>query len=72
MVILSHNMLMQGGYYLFHWTKVRCDQIVTQSEIVATLALGLRPRQGSCEVAGLEVDPGVTSHAPGSAKGVRE
>ncbi len=39
---------------------------------VATLALGLRPRQGSCEVAGLEVDPGVTSHAPGSAKGVRE
>jgi hypothetical protein len=35
---------------------------------VATLAFGLRPRQGGCEVAGLEVDPGVTSHAPGSAK----
>ncbi len=36
--------------------------------IVATLAFGLRPRQGGCEVAGLEVDPRVTSHAPGSAK----
>jgi hypothetical protein len=36
--------------------------------VVATLAFGLRPRQGGCEVAGLEVDPGVTSHAPGSAK----
>jgi hypothetical protein len=35
---------------------------------VATLAFGLRPRQGGCEVAGLEVDPGVTAHAPGSAK----
>jgi len=35
---------------------------------VATLAFGLRPRQGGCEVAGLEVDLGVTSHAPGSAK----
>jgi hypothetical protein len=36
--------------------------------IVATLAFGLRPRQGGCEITGLEVDPGVTSHAPGSAK----
>jgi hypothetical protein len=35
---------------------------------VATLAFGLRPRQGGCEVAGLEVDPGVTSHAPESVK----
>jgi len=35
---------------------------------VATLAFGLRPRQGGCEVAGLEVDPEVTSHASGSAK----
>jgi hypothetical protein len=38
------------------------------SIFVATLAFGLRPRQRGCEVAGLEVDPGVTSHAPGSAK----
>jgi hypothetical protein len=35
---------------------------------VATLAFGLRPRQGGCEVAGLKVDPRVTSHAPGSVK----
>jgi hypothetical protein len=35
--------------------------------IVATLAFGLQPRQGGCEVAGLEVDSRVTSHAPGSA-----
>jgi hypothetical protein len=40
--------------------------------IVATLALGSRPRQGNCKVVGLVVDPGVTSHAPGSAKSVRE
>jgi len=32
-------------------------------------SLGLRPRQGGgCKVAGLVVDSGVTSHAPGSAK----
>ncbi len=40
--------------------------------VVATLAFGSRPRQGGCKVAGLIVDPGVTSHAPGSAKSVRE
>jgi hypothetical protein len=34
---------------------------------IATLAFGLRPRQGGWGVVGLEVDPGVTSHAPGSA-----
>jgi hypothetical protein len=34
---------------------------------VATLAFGLRPRQGGCEVAGLDIDPVVTSHAPGNA-----
>jgi hypothetical protein len=39
---------------------------------VATLAFGSQPRQGGCKVAGLIVDPGVTSHAPGSAKSVRE
>jgi hypothetical protein len=38
---------------------------------VATLAFGLRLRQGSWEVAGLEVDPRVTSHAPGSAKSAK-
>jgi hypothetical protein len=40
-------------------------------KLVATLAFGLRPRQGGCEVAGLEVDPRVTSHAPGSAKSAK-
>jgi hypothetical protein len=40
--------------------------------VVATLAFGWRLRQGGWEVAGLEVDPRVTSHAPGSAKSVRE
>jgi hypothetical protein len=39
---------------------------------VATLAFGSRPRQGGCKVTGLIVDLGVTSHAPGSAKSVRE
>jgi len=39
--------------------------------IVATLAFGLRLRQGGWEVAGLEVDPRVTSHAPGSAKSAK-
>jgi hypothetical protein len=39
---------------------------------VATLALGLRPRQGGCKVAGQEGHLGVTSHVPGSAKSVRE
>jgi len=40
--------------------------------IVTTLTLGSQPRQGGCKVAGLVVDPRVTSHAPGSAKSVRE
>jgi len=42
-----------------------------QAAFVATLAFGLRPMQGGCEVAGLEVDPRVTSHAPGSAKSAK-
>jgi hypothetical protein len=41
---------------------------LSETIVVATLAFGLRSRQGGCEVAGLEVDPGLTSHAPGSAK----
>jgi hypothetical protein len=40
--------------------------------LVATLALGLRPRQGGCKVAGQERSPGVTSHALGSVRSVRE
>ncbi len=39
---------------------------------IATLTLGSQPRQGGCKVAGQEGDPGVTSHAPESAKSVRE
>ncbi len=42
-----------------------------QAAFVATLTFGLRPMQRGCEVAGLEVDPGVTSHAPGSAKSAK-
>jgi hypothetical protein len=34
--------------------------------------LGSRPRQGSWKVAGQEGDPRITSHAPESAKSVRE
>ncbi len=37
----------------------------------ATLAFGLRPRQGGCEVVVLEVDSGITSHAPGSVKSTK-
>ncbi len=40
--------------------------------LVATLTFGSRPKQGGCKGAGLIVDPGVTSHAPESAKSVRE
>jgi hypothetical protein len=25
---------MQGGYYLFHWMKVRCDQVIAHGEIL--------------------------------------
>jgi hypothetical protein len=35
---------------------------------VATLALGSRPRQGLAKSVGQEGSPGVTFHAPGSAK----
>jgi len=38
---------------------------------VATLTFGLRPRQRGCKVASLVVDPGGTSHAPGSAKSAK-
>jgi hypothetical protein len=43
-----------------------------QTHFVATLALGSRPRQGGYKVMGQEGGPRVTSHAPGSAKSVRE
>jgi hypothetical protein len=35
-------------------------------------SFGLATKARGCKVAGLIVDPGVTSHAPGSAKSVRE
>jgi hypothetical protein len=38
------------------------------SKVVATLALGSRPRQRGCKVVGQEKDPRVTSHIPRSAK----
>ncbi len=44
------------------------DFVHRYANIVATLAFGLRRRQQGCKVAGLDIDPGVTSHAPGSAK----
>jgi hypothetical protein len=30
-------MSVQGGYYLFHWMKVKCDQVVFQCEILTTI-----------------------------------
>jgi hypothetical protein len=57
-IVWKENSKCQWGHWPF----------LLVGESVATLAFGLRPRQGGCEVAGLEVDPGVTSHAPGSAK----
>ncbi len=35
MVIPCHSMSMQGVYYLFHWMKVKCNQVVVQGEILA-------------------------------------
>jgi hypothetical protein len=35
-------------------------------------SLGFTTEARGCKVAGQEKDPGVTSHAPGSAKSVRE
>jgi len=44
--------------------QLRCDLYNCRNP-----SLGLRPRQGGvCKVAGLVVDSGVTSHAPGNAK----
>jgi hypothetical protein len=42
-----------------------------QGVVVVTLALGSRPRQGGYNIADQERGPGVTSHAPRSAKGVK-
>jgi hypothetical protein len=36
MAIPFHNMLMPGGYCLFHWMKVTCDHVVVQDEILTT------------------------------------
>jgi hypothetical protein len=59
---------------MFRWFKVSvgCRIVEDGRLIVATLAFGSWPRQGGCKVAGLIVDSGVTSHALGSAKSVRE
>jgi hypothetical protein len=35
-------------------------------------SLGLATKARGCKVAGQKKDPGITSHAPGSAKSVRE
>jgi hypothetical protein len=43
-----------------------------KTPLVATLALGSRPRQRGCKVAGQEGSPRVTSHVPRSAMSVKE
>ncbi len=63
------DMLQDFNFKILHQPKSKHSNVDTIN--VATLAFGLRPRQGGCEVAGLEVDPGVTSHAPGSAKSTK-
>ncbi len=60
-IVWEENSKCQWG----HWP------LLLVGESVATLAFGLRLRQGGWEVAGLEVDPRVTSHAPGSAKSAK-
>ncbi len=59
-ILLFYAYLRLDGLIIFI-TMGRCRN---PSICLATKARGLR----GCEVAGLEVDPGVTSHAPGSAK----
>jgi hypothetical protein len=44
----------------------------TKSFLVATLALGLQPRQRGYKVTSQEGGPEVTSHVPRSAKNVKE
>jgi hypothetical protein len=60
-IVWKENSKCQWG----HWP------LLLVGESVATLAFGLRLRQGGWEVAGLEVDPRVTSHAPRSAKSAK-
>jgi hypothetical protein len=58
----------------FLWTSTDSTftQTNQQDRICRNPSLSSRPRQGGCKVAGLQVDPGVISHAPRSAKRVRE
>jgi hypothetical protein len=60
-IVWEENSKCQWG----HWP------LLLVRESVATLAFGLRLRQGGWEVAGLEIDPRVTSHALGSAKSAK-
>jgi hypothetical protein len=53
--------------FLFTRFWVNLD-IFTMVKVVATLALGSRPRQGGCKVAGQQGSSGVTFHVVGSAK----
>jgi hypothetical protein len=70
-IILTFDVLI-CLYVIGHHLNTSSMTIFSKTKIVTTLALGLRPRQGGYKVAGQEGDQGVTSHAPESAKSVRE
>jgi hypothetical protein len=52
-----------------HYCTWSCDEI---QHLCRNPSLGLATKARGYKVAGQEGDPGVTSHAPGSAKSVRE
>jgi hypothetical protein len=57
-----------------HLPKGGCvrDQTFANDIACRNPSFGLATKVRGCKVAGQEGDPGVTSHAPGSAKSVRE
>jgi hypothetical protein len=63
----DHNIqIYMMEYRIFHKVLYSFKLIIPL--LVATLALGSRPRQGGWKVVGQEGDTGVTSHAPGSER----
>jgi hypothetical protein len=69
-------MIEKNSILLFYMGVCDCDKCFLYHKLKellngTTLALGSRPRQRGSKVAGQEGDPGIISHAPGSAKSVR-
>jgi hypothetical protein len=69
---MAHNYVFNNTNIMVPWVRWNKHSKPSHHMFCRNPSLGLATKARGCKVAGQEGDSGVTSHAPGSAKSVRE